>query len=300
VELKLISTNGERVKKFICYVILALASIFYIFPIYWLILTSFKLPGDVVANPPIWVTSRLTIDNYRLLFGQEIKGLWGIPEYVGRLYLPNITPNLINSIIVGLLSTIIAVLLGSFLAYGVAKFKFGGKNLTTWLLSLRMVPPIVIVIPLFMVFRTINLIDTWWALIIAYLLVNIPFITVVLIGFFNDVPGDIYDAALIDGYTKVGVFFKIILPLVKPGLMAVSIISFLTCWNEMLIAAVLTNSARAQTLPVYTTQFAQVERATAWGSAAAAGVISMIPLIMFSISIQKYLVRGLTMGMVRG
>jgi len=284
-------------KLLLSYLILAAAFAFFLFPFYWLVLTSIKVPGEITASPVIWFPRRPTIDNFRLLFGYT-GPLWGYKEYAGRSFLPNIVPYLRNSLVVSSLSNAFAIMLGAALGYAVARFGVGWKNLYTWLLSLRMVPPVVVVIPLFLVFRTFVLIDTPWALVIAYLLVNIPFSTLLLVGFFSDIPRDLSDAALIDGCSEYGAFWRIALPLVAPALVAVFIIGFLAVWNELLIANALTASARAQTFPVYTTMFSQVERGTAWGPAAAGGVIGMIPMLVSSFYIQRYLTRGLTMGAV--
>lgn len=275
-----------------------LVSLFFFFPIYWQILTSLKYPGDITSYPPIWITSKLSIDNYRLLFGYT-GALWGQKGYVGRTFLANITPYLRNSLIVGFFSTSIALIFGASLAYGIVRFKFGGKNLYTWLLSLRMIPPVVVAIPLFILFKFFRIINTSEALIVAYLLFNIPFITLLMVGFFSDIPPEIGEAALVDGCTNLGIFFRIMLPLVISGLVAAFIISFLTCWNELLVANALTISSRAQTFPVYTTMFSQVERGTSWGPAAAGGVIGMIPMLVFSFYIQKYLARGFTAGAIK-
>jgi multiple sugar transport system permease protein len=284
-------------KLLISYLLLATAFVFFLFPLYWIIITSIKVPGEVTASPVVWFPKRPTIDNFRLLFGYA-GPLWGYKEYSGRSFLPNILPYVRNSLFVSGLSSGLAIILGASLGYAVARFGLGRKNLYTWLLSLRMVPPVVAAIPLFLVFRSFRLIDTPWALVIAYLLINIPFATLLLIGFFSDIPKDLSDAALLDGCSEYGAFFRIALPLVAPALVAVFTIAFLMAWNELLIANALTASARAQTFPVYTTMFSQVERGTAWGPAAAGGVIGMIPMLVSSFYIQRYLSRGLTMGAV--
>jgi len=280
------------------YLLVGIALFFFLFPIYWLVVTSLKFPGEVSASPVVWFPKSLTFDNFRLLFGYS-GPLWGIQEYTGRSFLPNITPYLRNSLVVGLLSSGVGLFLGSLLAYGIVRFRVGGGSLYNWLLSLRMIPPVVVAIPFFTIFRGIGLIDTWWAVSIAHLLLSLPFSTLLLIGFFNDIPRDITEAALLDGCTHMKAFLRIALPLVAPGLVAVFIISFLTSWNELLIANALTTTAKAQTLPVYTTSFSQVERGTAWGAAAAGGVIGIIPMLVSSFYIQKYLVRGLTMGAIK-
>ncbi|HHV63371.1 MAG TPA: carbohydrate ABC transporter permease [Firmicutes bacterium] len=290
--------KSKYVKHCLHYMLICSALVFYLFPIYWLIITSLKFPGDVTASPVVWFTTKLTLDNYRLLFGHT-GALWGAKQYVGRSFLPSIAPYITNSIMIGVLSSGFGLLLGALLAYGIVRFRIGGSRLYNWLLSLRMIPPVVVAIPMFTVFRTLGLIDTWWAVASAHLLMSIPFSTLLLIGFFSDIPGDIMEAALLDGCTNLGAFSRVVLPLAAPGLVAVFIIAFLTSWNELLIANVLTTTAKAQTFPVYTTSFAQVERGTAWGPAAAGGVIGMVPMLISSFYIQRYLVRGLTMGAVK-
>jgi multiple sugar transport system permease protein len=286
-------TKLLKVLGIICFLV------FFMFPIYWLVLTSLKMPGDITASPVVWFTTNLSLDNYRLLFGYAGK-LWGQEEYVGRSFLPAITPYLFNSITVGIVSSAIATLLGSFLAYGVLVFGFGEKRLYNWLLSLRMIPPVVVAIPMFMIFRSLRLIDNPWSLVIAYLMINMPFATLLLFGFMRDIPKEIGEAAVLDGCSSFAAFFRLMVPLTAPGMTAVFIISFLMCWNELLLANALTTTTNAQTFPVYTTNFSQVERGTAWGPAAAGGVIGIVPMLISSLYIQKYLVRGLTLGAVKG
>jgi multiple sugar transport system permease protein len=287
----------KRLDHALRYLVLGVALVFYLFPVYWLVITSLKFPGDIVANPVVWVPQRLTIDNFRLLFGYS-GPVWGTAEYAGRAAFEDVAPYLRNSLTIGVASSLLGLLLGSLLAYGIARFGVGRQRLYSWILSLRMVPPVVIAIPLFLVFRSFRLVDTWAGVTIAHLLISLPFATLLLVGFFSDVSRELSDAARVDGCTHVGAFFRVVLPLVAPGLAAVFIIAFLNSWNELMIANALTNSPRAQTFPVYTTSFSQVERGTAWGPAAAGGVISLLPLLLSVFYIQRYLVRGLTMGAV--
>jgi multiple sugar transport system permease protein len=289
--------RAKVLRRVLRYVLIGLALLFFLFPIYWLLLTSLKYPGDVTANPVIWLPRRFTIDNFRLLFGYR-GPLWGDTSYTGRAFYQNITPYLRNSLIVGLLASLVGIILGGGMAYGIARFGVGRGQLYSWVLSLRMVHPVVIAIPLFLTFRTFRLVDTLPGVAIAHLLIALPFATLLLVGFFSDISIELTDAARIDGLSHVGAFFRVALPLAAPGLVAVFIIAFLNSWNELLIANALTNSARAQTFPVFTTSFTQVERGTAWGVAAAGGVIGMLPMLLSVFYIQRYLVRGLTMGAV--
>ena len=284
-------------RTFVRYILMIAALLFFMFPIYWLVITSLKYPGEVVSNPVIWFPSKITFDNFRLLFGYS-GPVWGTEAYTGRSFYQSVAPYLRNSVIVGFLSSMMGIVLGALLAYGIAYFGVGRGRLYSWILSLRMVHPVVIAIPMFMVFRSVHLIDTVWAPSIAHLLISLPFATLLLVGFFSDLPGELIDAGRLEGLTHIGAFFRIALPLVAPGLVAVMIIAFLNSWNEMLIANALTNSDRSQTFPVFTTGFAQVERGTSWGIAAAGGVIGMLPMLLTVAYVQKYLVRGLTMGAI--
>jgi multiple sugar transport system permease protein len=280
------------------YLLLIFALLFFLFPIYWMLLTSLKKPGEISANPVIWFTTNITLDNFKLLFGYQ-GNFWGQKDYVGRSFMQNIAPFLLNSFAVGSIATLLSIILGSNLAYSMANFDFGKQRFYSWLLSLRMIPPVVISIPLFLIFRTFRLLDTWAAIIIAYMITNIPFATLILAGFFKDIPGEISDAARIDGCTHLGAFYKVVIPLVAPALVAVFVISFLFNWNELLIAATLSTSEASQTFPVYTANFVQVERGTSWGIAAAGGVIGILPVVIFSAYIQKYMLRGLSMGAIK-
>jgi multiple sugar transport system permease protein len=289
--------RSKMVRRVLRYVLIGLALLFFMFPVYWLLITSLKYPGDVTANPVIWFPRRFTIDNFRLLFGYR-GPLWGDTNYTGRAFYQNITPYLLNSLVIGVLASFVGIIMGAGLAYGIARFGVGRGRLYSWVLSLRMVHPVVIAIPLFLVFRAFRLVDTLPGVAIAHLLLALPFATLLLVGFFSDISIELTDAARLDGMTHVGAFFRVALPLAAPGLVAVFIIAFLNSWNELLIANALTNSARAQTFPVFTTSFSQVERGTAWGVAAAGGVIGMLPMLLSVFYIQRYLVRGLTMGAV--
>jgi multiple sugar transport system permease protein len=287
--------KGKRILK---YIAICLFVVFFFFPIYWLVNTSLKIPRDIFTSPPHWIPSQLTLDNYKLIFGWEGTP-WG-SEYMGVLFIQNVTPFLRNSLIIAGSSSLIAVILGGLLGYGMSRYRFGGKNFYTWLLSLRMIPPVVIVMPLFMIFKTIRLTDNVLSIIISYLLINIPFATILLFGFFNDIPDSIMDAAMVDGCTPYVAFFRIALPVVGNGIVAVFTISLITAWNELMLASALSGSTKSMTFPVYTTFFMQVERGTNWGPAAASGVIGMLPVIILSFYIQRYLVRGMTFGAVKG
>jgi multiple sugar transport system permease protein len=286
-------------KRILKCLFLCLFVIFFLFPLYWLVNTSLKIPRDIFTSPPHWYPSQLTLDNYKLIFGWQ-GNPWGTSQYSGNLFIQNVIPYLRNSLIIAFSSSMIAVILGGLLGYGMSRYKFGGKNFYTWLLSLRMLPPVVIVIPLFMIFQTIRLTDSPLSIAVAYLLINVPFATILLFGFFNDIPESLLDAAMVDGCSPYGAFFRIVLPIGANGIVAAFTISLISAWNELLLASALSGSTKSMTFPIYTTFFMQVERGTYWGPAAASGIIGIIPVLILSFYIQKYLVRGMTFGAVKG
>jgi ABC-type glycerol-3-phosphate transport system permease component len=188
--------------------------------------------------------------------------------------------------------------LASGIAYPLARFPFKGDHrLTAWMISLRAVPPIVTIIPLFLIMRTIHLNGTLWALIIAYTFMNLPLAVWLLKGFFRDVPREIEEAALVDGLGHIRVFFKIVLPLAAPGIAATAVLSLMFSWNDFLFANIL-SGANTRTATVALTEFV-TPVGTAWTTIMAAGTVVVLPVWIAALAAQKYLVRGLTMGSVK-
>ncbi|MBC7189938.1 carbohydrate ABC transporter permease, partial [Candidatus Aerophobetes bacterium] len=183
-------------------------------------------------------------------------------------------------------------------AYGITRFRIGYENLSFWILSQRMLPPIAVVIPYFLLFKTLNLIDTYLSLIIVYLPFNVGFAVWLLIGFFEEFPKDIEEAALIDGCSRISAILKVILPIVAPGIVVCAIFCFIFCWNEFMFALILTRE-NAKTV---TAQLAAFQSPTKimWGEISALVVLAIIPILILALLVQKYLVRGLALGAVKG
>jgi multiple sugar transport system permease protein len=263
------------------YLAVILAVLLSLFPIAYLLITSFKPPDLTFAIPPVWVFTP-TLQNYYDVFagGTFIKYF-------------------INSLIVALGTTAVALTLGAFAGYGFARFQFRGA---TWMrlgsLIPQMLPPITIIVPLYVLFNAMKLIDTRWALIISYLTFSIPLSIWMTTGFFADVPKELEESAMIDGCTRLGAFFRISLPITAPGLAATAILSFIYCWNEFLYAVILTGRD-ARTLPVTITSF-MTNKAILWGRIAASGSLVLVPVLIFALLAQRYLVRGLSRGAVKG
>lgn len=272
---------GRLLNSVLIYAAILLAVILSIAPIFYLFITSFKPPELTFAIPPVWNFTP-TLANY-----QEV--------FAGGTF----TRYFLNSLIVASSTTLVALVLGSFAGYGFARFPFRG-NTTVRLGALipQMLPPITIIVPLYVLFNAMTLIDTQIALIISYLTFSIPLSIWMTTGFFADIPVELEESAMIDGCTRLGAFFRISVPIAAPGLAATAVLSFIYCWNEFLYAVILTGRD-ARTLPVTITSF-MTNRAILWGRIAAAGSLVLLPVLIFAIIAQRYLVRGLSRGAVKG
>jgi len=268
-------------KAAVAYVLALLATAFFAFPLLWIALSSVKSDLDVSAYPPVWVFQP-TLANFREFF--DTLNAWKA---------------LMNSAFIVCLSTILAMMLGTMAAYALARFSIKRKeSIALQVLSIRMMPAIVSVIPLFMIARELGVFDTPWLLIVIYALNGLPFVVWVMRVFIQDVPKSIEEAAMIDGCGRYEVFLRITVPLVVPGLAAVLVIIFMFSWNEYLFASMLTSS-EAKTLPVLAAN-AIKPKAISWGLSSAAAVVMSLPVIVLVLSAQRYLVRGLTLCAVKG
>lgn len=266
--------------RLLIYFLVLLAVIFSLAPLVYLFITSFKEPNLTFNLPPVWIFTP-TLQNYReVLAGGQFEKYF------------------VNSLIVALSTTTIALFLGGLAAYGFSRFRFRGAF---WLrmsaLIPQMLPPITIIVPLYVLFNGLKLLDTRWALIISYLTFTIPLALWMMIGFFDDVPIELEEAAMIDGCTRFGALVRVSLPLVAPGLAATAILAFLYCWNEFLYAVILTGR-EARTLPVTITSF-MTNKAILWGRIAASGSMVLVPVLVFALLAQRYLVRGLSRGAIK-
>lgn len=258
-------------------VVLFLLAIF-LFVFIWMILTSLKLPRDVTTYPPVWFFNP-TLDNYRQVLTK--------------------TPLLLyfrNSAIIAVAAVGLSLLISLPAAYSIAKFK--QHKLALVILIVRMLPAIVFALPFFIMYRTLGLIDTHLGLIIIHLTLIVPLSTWILIGFFEDVPPELEDAAMIDGTTRMGAFFRIALPLSAPGIVVAAILGFIQSWNNFLFVLIL-GGGNTTTLPMAVYNFMVFEDIQ-FGPLAAAAALITLPIILMAIFVQRYLVAGLSMGAVKG
>jgi multiple sugar transport system permease protein len=235
-----------------------------------------------------------TLDNYRsVLFGAKTVNVGSYAP--SNTHFPR---SLLNSMMIGLTSTFLALLLGTPAAYCLSKYNFRFKqDIAFFVLSTRFVPPIAVVIPFFVLFRQAQLLDTRLSLIIMYIFMNLALVIWMLKGFFDEVPTELQESARVDGCTQIGAFVRIALPLAAPGIAAAAILCLLMSWNEFLFAVIFTAKV-AKTAPVGVYSFVTF-REIVWGSLAAAGIITTIPILIFTLLVQKNLVRGLTAGAIK-
>lgn len=254
--------------------------IFAVFPIAWMVSTAFKHKNDVFSVPPKFIFSP-TLENFHYIFTEA-----PILHYLG------------NTIIVSIITTFFSVAIGIFAAYALARYRFRGKeDLAFYILSIRMFPPIAAAIPIFVIMKNLGLLDTKISLIIAYTTFNLPFVVWMLRDFIASLPHELEEAAMVDGKSRMGAFFGVTFPLLVPSLAAVSILCLIFSWNEFLFALVL-SQRNAKTLALGLTEF-MTWREIGWENIFATASILVGPVILFSFMVQRYLVRGLTMGAVR-
>ena len=279
----------------------AVAGIFLL-PILWWALSSIKPTQEILSVPPTLFGFEPTLNWYRVVLGNadptqlnvETTGSVGRGSGGSTFYS---IPYLRDSAIVGVGSTALVLLLATPAAYAMSRFTLRWrKDLAFWILSQRMMPPIVAAFPLFFIFRRLGWIDTYHGLILVHAAMNVPLAVLLLMSFFDEVPRDLDDAAMVDGATRFGAFLNS-LTLVRGGLVATAVLAFIFSWNEFLLSLVLTTGL-VRTVPVASSTFTTAF-ATEWGYLAALGVTSMVPIFVFILIVQRHLVRGLTLGAVK-
>jgi ABC-type glycerol-3-phosphate transport system permease component len=272
------------------YAIIVLILTASLFPIAWMIITSFKPADDIMVSPPRFIF-KPTLDNY-----------------VYALQKANFAHFIENTIYVALVSTVIVIVLSSLASYSFARYNPGGGNILFFILTTKMFPAIAVVLPYFIIFQTIGDtgvgqalgigLDRRGALIISYTMFNLPFAIWLMVSFFQDIPRELEDSARLDGYNRLQVLWRVVLPLAAPGIAVTAIFCLIFSWNEFLFAYILTRDA-ARTITVGVESFFTL-RGILWGPVAAAATISVAPMLVFVLILQRYMVRGLTFGAVRG
>jgi multiple sugar transport system permease protein len=267
--------------KVILVILLIIIVVWSIFPLFWMFLTSFKQPEEIYQMPPSF-NFKPTLDNYYQMIVKR-----------------DVLHNFYNSILMAGSSTLIALVLGSMAGFALARGRIPGKgNIAFWIISTRMAPIAVVLLPLFIIFQSLHLLYTPSSLIISYVSFNLPFAIWLLWGFFESVPLEIEEAAVCDGCSKFRVFWKISIPLITPGLVTTGILCFMFAWNDFMFASVFTNK-NTLTLPIVASRFMSGHAAVPWGQVTATASFVFLPILVGGILIRRYLVEGLTLGAIK-
>ena len=273
--------SGDRKWAAIHYLVLLLMCFFILAPIFVMFQTSFKVETQIFSVPPIWIFIP-TMQNY-----------------TDVLVMDHFSRYLANSLIVGVVSTFFTLTFGGMAAYALVRFRFMGKgviSITT--LLLRMLPPAVLAVPVFVIWNEWDMINKRTGLILIYVAINLPFTIWILYGFIAQIPRELEEAAVIDGCNPYQVFFRVVLPLIRPGLAAAAIFTFRIAWNEFILALVLTNRY-TRTLPVATSLFL-TDYGIQWGKIMAMGTLIALPPLIFTFVAARQIITGLTAGAVKG
>jgi len=279
--------------KFVYYILLIIVAVAVLFPFVWIFLTSLKTPGDITCYPPKFIFNA-SWDNYKSLFTKSQAGAAASTLNFSRYYL--------NSLIVAGFGTLLSLIIGFGAGYALTRAKFRKEatreNVAFTLLSFWFGPELAIILPLYIFFNKFGLLDNHFALILAYQLIGVPFAVWMSRSFFSDVPISVEEASRIDGYTAIQTFWKITFPMVKSGLAATAILTFIFEWNNFLFALVI---GGRNTMPVTTGALGFISyEAALWGQMAAAIILSSVPQLIIAMFVQKNMVRGLTFGAVKG
>jgi multiple sugar transport system permease protein len=293
--------------------IVATYAIVTILPLLWIFLTGFKTPPDSIAYPPK-ILFEPSVEGYVNLFTTRSRQT---PEFLASLPPPQtwyerlvrsrnmviggpskVVPRFLNSMVIGFGSTFLAVCFGTIAAYAFSRFRVPlADDLLFFILSTRMMPPIAVAIPIYLMFRNLGLTDTKLGMILLYTAVNVSLAVWLLKGFIDEIPREYEEAAMVDGYTRLQAFFKVVLPQATTGIAATAIFCLIFAWNEYAFAVLLT-SGEAQTMPPFI-PFIIGEGGQDWPAVAAATTLFFIPILCFTILLRRHLLRGITFGAVR-
>lgn len=275
--------------RLLLYILVVIIVVWTIAPYLWLIISSFSSKIDLLTVPLRWIPSHPTLENYRSLFFE-----YGGESVNVRLFIKSLT----NSVIISLSTMGIATILGVLAAYAIARLRFrGNQGMILTMMSIQLIPPIILVIPLYVIMRQAKLLDTHLGLIIVDLSIALPLVIWLMRSYFASIPSELEDAARIDGCTYLDALFRIVLPLSGPGLVSVMIFAFIASWNEYLYAFIYTN-INAKTLPVLIGEFS-TKLGLEYLKIAAAGVLASLPPVFLALIFQRFIIRGLTAGAIK-
>lgn len=316
------------VGEFFFWLALGVAFVFFLFPLFWMLVTSVKPRSDVTLLPPTFVPFvqfEPVTDNYLAVFTKASElGSISVSTTDRNSQISDFPVRLLNSVIIGGATTILAVLLGTLAAYAFSRFRIKGEgDLLFFILSTRMLPPIVVLIPIFLMFTQpfgflksaadtatnpglhdflnnlsqLSLRDSYVGITLLYITVGLPFVVWMMKGFFDEIPKEYEEAAMLDGFSRLEAIWKVVIPEALPAMLATAVFVLITAWNEFVFVQIL-NPAQATTVPPFLYAiigYGQIE----WGRMAATSVVFLLPVVLFTFAVRNHLLRGVTFGAVR-
>ena len=282
--------------------------VYVLAPVAWLVSSSLQRDAEITSRPPHWVPHQPTLENFAAIFEARDKKVTyetrraGDPATGG--YIPStardLIPSMWNSLVVALSVVALNLLVAVPAAYAMAKIRFIGRSTSIYfMLTTRVIPDIALVVPFFLFIRTFGLLDHLGSLVITYLAITVPFSIFILVSYFESLPDELDKAARVDGCSRLQAMMRVYVPLALPALVAVVLFTFLTSWNEFLLALMFTQTPRSQTMPIVVASFAS-DFTISFAFINAAGVLAVIPPVLMAVVFERYIVSGLTAGAVKG
>jgi multiple sugar transport system permease protein len=295
-------------RKLLIYAFSLVVAGYILAPVYWLVASSFQSEREIVSVPPHWIPHEPTLMNYAAIFhDSDTKVTYETrkerdPASGG--YIPstarNLIPGMVNSLIVSVAVVVLNLLVGVPAAYALAMIRFRGRMTSIYfMLTTRVIPDIALVVPFFLFIQKLGLMDTLASLVITYLAITVPFTVFILTSYFESVPDELDKAARVDGCTRFQTMMRVYLPLAWPAIVAAILFTFLTSWNEFLLALLFTQTIASQTMPMVVASFTS-DFTISYAFINAAGVLAVIPPVILAIVFERYIVSGLTAGAVKG
>jgi len=269
----------SKLEKAATYIALTLVTLFFLLPLFWILRTSMITKVEAYKMPPNWMAA-WTFDNYIAIFTDNPFGKY-----------------FMNSFFISLASTVVAVMLGAMSGYWICRMAKRRDQMKLTILVTQMIPPVVMVIPLSLIVKNLGLDDSYFALIMSYLSFNLPYVIWMLLSHFESIPKELDDASAVDGCSRVQAYFRVVLPLVMPGIMATAVYSFIVSWNEFMFALNMAGM-NTRTLPVAIASL-DTQQGVMIAELCASTIVAILPVIFLTVFIKKYLVQGLTFGSVK-
>ena len=286
-------SKGYGASDYARFAVLIIVTILVLFPVYWMISTAFKPLDEWLVFPPVWLTLRPTLDNFRSVIGivSESTSILNPAQ-------ASAGPAFAKGLFVSVSATFISIGAGAMAGYAISRYRIGGNFLPLFILSARMFPPIAVLIPLLVMYSYVRGIDSYWGLIVAYAGFTLPFSVWMMKSFIDEVPKEIEEAAIMEGMTNFQAFYKVTLPIVKTGVFVTGLFIFILNWSEFLVAITMFQT-NVETAPIFLATLFSAVAGTLYGPQAAMGFLIIIPVVIFGYLIQQHLARGFTFGALK-